>query len=73
VVFPESSFGVILLRFAGSSKAVGWLTLGGPVCIYSGYIRGEMTMKKEAMKTPERSRGELALVGVEEQARVKIS
>jgi hypothetical protein len=32
-----------------------------------------MTMKKEAMKTPKRSRGELALVGVEEQARVKIS
>ena len=26
--FPESRVGVILLRFAGSSKAIGWLTFG---------------------------------------------
>ena len=65
MVFPESRVGVTLLRFAGSSKAFGWLTFGVPVCAYFECIRDGLTKKKEAMKTPWKSRGELALVGVE--------
>ena len=65
MLFPESSCGVTLLRFAGSSRAFVWLTLGGPVCAHFWYIQGGMTREERAMKTPEKSRGELALDGAE--------
>ena len=51
MLFPESRVGVILLRFAGSSKATGWLTLGDLGYAYFENVRDGMTMKKEAMKT----------------------